>query len=277
LQQASDSKTSSGWLLICRRRGPALSGTPERTANDRYTGDPRGSSITALLTLNSGVIRSQFSPRFNVPQSVLDAGLRHARSRAPPKEITMSQLVGYARVSTTDQSLDRQLDELRAHGCERIFAEAASGKRGANRPEWDACLAHLRTGDALVVVELSRLGRNAGDLGRLLDHLGEHEIGLRILNLGVDTSTPAGRLIFTIVGAVAAMERELLIERTQSGLAAARARGRVGGRRRAFTPAQEREAQRLYDSGALTVDQIARAVGSSTTTVYRYITPNGHS
>jgi DNA invertase Pin-like site-specific DNA recombinase len=140
------------------------------------------------------------------------------------------QLIGYARVSTPDQSLERQLDELRALGCSRVFAEAASGKRGAHRPEWDACLAHLRPGDTLVVVELSRLGRNTGDLGRLLDHLDEHNIALRILNLGIDTRTPAGRLIFTLIGAVAAMERDLLIERTQSGLAAARARGRVGGR-----------------------------------------------
>ena len=179
--------------------------------------------------------------------------------------------IGYARVSTPDQSLDRQLDELRAHGCERVFAEAASGKRGAHRPQWEACLGHLRAGDTLVVVELSRLGRNVADLGRLLDHLDAHSIGLRILGLGVDTHTASGRLIFNVVGAVGEMERDLLIERTQSGLAAARARGRVGGRRRTFTPAQEREAQRLYDTRAMTVDQIARAVGSSTSTVYRYL------
>lgn len=179
--------------------------------------------------------------------------------------------IGYARVSTADQSLDRQLDELRAHGCQRIFAEAASGKRGARRPQWDACLAHLRGGDTLVVVELSRLGRNTGELGRLLDDLDQRGIGLTILNLGIDTTTPAGRLIFTIVGAVAAMERELLIERTNSGLAAARARGRVGGRRRSFSPEQEREAQRLYELQQLTAEQIAKAVGTSTSTVYRYV------
>jgi DNA invertase Pin-like site-specific DNA recombinase len=111
---------------------------------------------------------------------------------------------------------------------ERVFAEAASGKRFAHRPEWQACLAHLCAGETLAVVEVSRLGRNTGDLGRLLDDLDERGIGLQILNLGIDTTNPAGRLIFTIVGAVAAMERDLLIERTQSGLAAARARGRVG-------------------------------------------------
>jgi len=190
--------------------------------------------------------------------------------------ITMA-LIGYARVSTPDQSLDRQLDELHRHGCERVFSEAASGKRGAYRPQWDACRAHLRPSDTLVVVELSRLGRNTGDLGRLLEHLDEHTVGLKILNLGIDTRTPAGRLIFTIIGAVAAMERELLIERTQSGLAAARARGRIGGRRRTYSSAQQREAQRLYDTRQLTVEQVARAVGASTTTVYGYLAVDGRT
>ncbi len=180
-------------------------------------------------------------------------------------------MIGYARVSTPDQSLDRQLDELRAHGCERVFSEAASGKRGAHRPQWETCLGHLRAGDTLVVGELSRLGRNTGDLGRLLDMLDERQVGLKILNLGIDTATPAGRLIFTIVGAVAAMERELLIERTQSGLAAARARGRVGGRRRSYSFAQEREAQRLYNTREMTMEQIAKALGTSPSTIYRYL------
>jgi DNA invertase Pin-like site-specific DNA recombinase len=180
-------------------------------------------------------------------------------------------IFGYARVSTTDQSLERQLDQLRDHGCERTFSEAASGKRGAHRPQWDDCLGHLRSGDTLTVCELSRLGRNTGDLGRLLDDLDARQIGLIILNLGIDTKTPSGRLIFSVVAAVAEMERELLVERTQSGLAAARVRGRVGGRRRSFTLAQQREAQRLYDLREMTVDQIAGAVGSSTSTVYRYI------
>jgi DNA invertase Pin-like site-specific DNA recombinase len=180
-------------------------------------------------------------------------------------------VIGYARISTPDQLIDRQLDELTTHGCERIFHEAASGKRGAVRPQWDACLGHLRGGDTLVVTELSRLGRNTGDLGRLLDELDERHIALRILNLGIDTHTSGGRLIFSVVGAVAAMERHLLIERTQSGLAAARARGRVGGRRRSYTAQQEQQAQRLYDQRELTVDEIARVVGASPTTVWRYL------
>jgi len=181
------------------------------------------------------------------------------------------QKIVYARVSTPDQSLARQLDELKAHGCVCVFAEAASGKRGAHRPEWDRCLQHMRASDTLVVTELSRLGRNVGDLGRLLDHLEEKGVALEILNLGIDTRTAAGRLIFVIIGAVAEMERQLLVERTQSGLAAARVRGRVGGRRRSFTTAQQREAQRLYDLRVMTMEQIAAAVGSSPSTVYRYL------
>jgi DNA invertase Pin-like site-specific DNA recombinase len=183
----------------------------------------------------------------------------------------MAAVIGYARISTPDQLLDRQLDQLRENGCERVFAEAASGKRGANRPQWSACLSHLRSGDTLVVVELSRLGRNTGDLGRLLDDLADRGIELKILNLGADTGTASGRLVFTIIGAVAEMERQLLVERTQSGLAAARARGRHGGRRRSYTQAQEREAKRLYDTRQLTADQIAGAVGSSRSTIYRYL------
>ena len=179
--------------------------------------------------------------------------------------------IGYGRVSTAEQSLDRQADELRAAGCDRVFQEVASGRRGANRPEWQACLDHLRAGDTLMVVELSRLGRNVGDLGRLIDDLDEKGASLRILNLGIDTGTAAGRLIYTIVGAVAAMERELLIERTQSGLAAARARGRVGGRRQSITSAQIGKAQRLYDERRLTVPEIARVVGYSSATMYRYL------
>lgn len=180
-------------------------------------------------------------------------------------------LVGYARVSTSEQSLDRQVDELTSARCERIFEEAASGKRGADRPQWLACLAQLRTGDTLVVVELSRLGRNTGDLGRLLDDLEDQGVGLRILNLGVDTATPAGRLVYSIVGAVAAMERELLIERTKSGLSAARARGRVGGRRQSITAADIRKARQLREEGRLTMAEIARVIGYSPATVYRHL------
>ena len=176
-----------------------------------------------------------------------------------------------ARVPTADQSLDRQHDELTAAGCEQVLSETASGKWGATRPEWDACHRHLRIGDTSVAVELSRLGRNSGDLGALAEDLETRGVALCILNLGIDTGTPAGRLIYTISGAVAAMERDPLIEPTQSGVAAGRARGRLGGRKRSFTDRQLRTAQRTYDSREYPMGEIARAVGSTPSTVYRYI------
>lgn len=179
--------------------------------------------------------------------------------------------IGYARASTPDQNLDRQIDELTAAGCGRVFSEHASGKRGAARPEWDRCVDSLRQDDTLVVVELSRLGRNTGALGRLLDDLDGRGVSLQILNLGIDTRTPAGRLVYSIVGAVAAMERDLMIERTMSGLAAARARGRRGGRRQSITPAQILKAQQLYDERRLSMQEIARVIGYSAATLYRHL------
>lgn len=185
--------------------------------------------------------------------------------------------IGYARVSTKDQKLDRQLQELKAAGCQRIFSEKASGKKDAVRPQWDLCLASLRQGDRLVVVELSRLGRHTGKLSELCDELEARGVGLKILNLGVDTTTPAGKLIFTVVAAVATMERELMIERTMSGLAAARANNKVGGRRRSITDKQVKQAQELYDERRFTMVQIAAIVGVSPASLYRYLKIGGES
>jgi len=180
-------------------------------------------------------------------------------------------IVGYARVSTGEQNLDRQRDELLADGAEKVYEEVGSGKKGAPRPKWDEVLRNLRSGDTLVVTELSRLGRNTGQLGALVDELKEREIWLRILNLPLDTTTATGRLLYDVVGAVAAMERNLLIERTNSGLAAARARGRKGGRRRTTTKAQVAKAQDLYDKRELTISEIAAVIGVSPRTMYRYL------
>lgn len=185
--------------------------------------------------------------------------------------------IGYARVSTKEQILDRQLIELKAAGCDEIFKEKASGKKDAVRPEWDKCISKLRSGDTLVVCELSRLGRHTGKLRELTDELEDKGIGLKILNLGIDTTTPAGKLIFTIVAGVAEMERELLIERTHSGLAVARANGKYGGRRRSITDQQIKQAQDLYDERRFTMAQIARVVGVSPATLYRYVEVGGKS
>ena len=180
-------------------------------------------------------------------------------------------ILGYARVSTPDQSMVRQEDELVAAGVETIYSDVGSGKRDAPRPGWDECLRALRNGDTLVVTELSRLGRSTSQLSRLSDDLKDRGVALRILNLGIDTGTPAGKLVYSIIAAVAEMERDLLIERTNSGLAASRARGRKGGRKREFSPADVRKAQKLYDARELSVSDIARTMGVSRQTLYRYL------
>lgn len=178
--------------------------------------------------------------------------------------------IGYARVSTADQSLARQRDELKAAGCERVVDEVGSGKRGAARPAWDELRRALRPGDTLVVTELSRLGRSTAELAALLDELSDQGVALKVLGLGVDGSTAAGRLVLDILSAVAQMERALLVERTQSGLAAARARGRHGGRPARLTPAQRKRARQLHAAGAMTVDEICQALGGvSRSTLYR--------
>ena len=179
-------------------------------------------------------------------------------------------ILGYARVSGPGQVLDRQEDELRAAGADQVYSEVGSGKKGGKRPEWDQLLRSLRKGDTLMVTELSRLGRSTSQLAALLDNLEARGVTLNVLNLG-DTSTPSGRLVFRMVAAVAEMERDLLIERTHSGLAAARSRGRKGGRRRTFSAEQEKKAQKLYSERNLTVAEIAKCLGVSRATVYRYV------
>ena len=184
--------------------------------------------------------------------------------------------VGYARVSSEGQDLRRQIDELTAAGCDRIVEEKASGKHGARRPVWEALVdpatGHLRQGDRLTVVELSRLGRSTTQLTALLRDLTERGIGLRILTLGIDTSTPAGELIFTIIAAVAQMERDLIPERTRSALEAKRRRGkRVGGRRPTHRPEQVTRAMQMLDKGDLTSAEVARAVGMSRSRMYALV------
>ena len=139
------------------------------------------------------------------------------------------------------------------------------------RPVWDELGRSLRSGDTLMVTELSRLGRSTSQLSALADEFRDRGVALRILNLGIDTGTPAGKLVYSIIAAVAEMERSLLIERTNSGLAAARARGRSGGRRREFSPAAVRKAQEQYDRGEMSVTQIAKLAGVSRQTLYRYL------
>lgn len=174
--------------------------------------------------------------------------------------------IGYVRVSTIDQNLELQLDAVKAAGCEKVFEEKKSSVK--ERPEFEACLNYLRPGDTLVVWKLDRLGRQTKKLLELSEWLEENGIGLKILTLGVDTNTPAGKLYFTIMAGLAEMERELTIERTKAGLAAARSRGRVGGRK----PIEQSvidKANMMFEAG-MTVKDICTVLPLKPPTFYKY-------
>jgi len=183
-------------------------------------------------------------------------------------------LIGYARVSTADQKLDRQLDALKEAGCERIFEDVASGAK-AERPGLDRMLDTLREGDVVVIMKLSRLGRSLRHLVELVDDFRERGVGFRSLTEGFDTTTAGGRFVFSVMAAMAEFEREIIVERTRSGLAAARARGRVGGRKPVMTPRTVRMAAALMADRRNTVGEIAEELGVSRRTLYRYVRPDG--
>ena len=177
--------------------------------------------------------------------------------------------IGYARVSTRDQNLDLQTAALDKAGCARIFEETMSGAKRA-RPELERTLDHLRAGDTLVVWKLDRLGRSVKDLVELVGDLEKRGVHFQSVTDNIDTSTPAGRFFFHVMASLAQMERELLIERTRAGLDAARAQGRIGGRKRAMTQSKLESARKLLASGAAPRD-VAADLGVSVPTLYRWI------
>lgn len=181
--------------------------------------------------------------------------------------------VGYARVSTKDQSLNLQVDALQKAGCDQVFREVASGAKTA-RPVLDDLLSRLRAGDVLVIWKLDRLGRSLKHLVTLATELMEREIGLISLNDPIDTTTAQGRLIFNIFASLAEFERDLIRERTQAGLEAARARGRKGGRPRGLSKEAKQKAmaaETLYREGELSVQAICDQLGISKPTLYAYL------
>lgn len=182
--------------------------------------------------------------------------------------------VGYARVSTADQNPNLQLDALRSANCDRIFEERASGAQ-ADRPELARALDHLRDGDTFVVWRLDRLGRSLKDLVRIVNELEARGVGFQSLQESIDSTTPSGRLTFHIFASLAEFERELVRERTRAGLAAARSRGRRGGRPSVMTPKKLAVARALLkevDSdgkSAHTYESVAETIGVSRSTIYR--------
>ncbi len=179
-------------------------------------------------------------------------------------------LVGYARVSTDDQNLNLQRDALDQAGCEQIFEDQISGAK-SERLGLQQALQYARAGDSIVVWRLDRLGRSLKDLIEMVIQLESRGIGLKSLQEAIDTSSSSGKLIFHIFGALAEFERNLIRERTQAGLQAARARGRKGGRPNSLNKDKQALAVKLYDEKRHTVNQICEMMEVSKPTLYKYI------
>lgn len=177
-------------------------------------------------------------------------------------------IIGYARVSTDDQSLDSQTDALSVAGAERVFADKISGSRRA-RPELDKMLEQLRDGDVVTVAKYDRLARSLKDLLEIVEEIRARGAGFRSLAEDIDTTTPAGRLVFHVFASIAQFERDRISERTREGLASARKRGRIGGRPPALSPAQKDEVRRMRDEDHRAISEIARLFKVSERTVRR--------
>lgn len=179
-------------------------------------------------------------------------------------------LIGYARVSTQDQKPELQHDALAAAGCEKVFTEKASGAK-RERPELTAAVAYMRDGDTLVVWKLDRLARSMKQLIETVEGLEARGIGFRSLTEAIDTTTPGGKLVFHIFGALAEFERSIIRERTRAGLDAARARGRTGGRPKKLSEGDLRVARAMLADETITVEEVARQLRVSPATLYRHM------
>jgi DNA invertase Pin-like site-specific DNA recombinase len=183
--------------------------------------------------------------------------------------------IGYARVSTRGQNDDSQVDDLNAYGVDKLFIDHGVSGKHASRPELDKALTYLREGDVFVITRLSRAMRSLKDLLALADDLRDRGVGLVVINQAIDTTSPQGRLVFQILGALDEFQRELIVEGTNEGLAAARARGRVGGRKPKLGRRQINLARLMYaETGGdgkrtHTVADIAAELGVSRQTIYR--------
>ena len=185
-------------------------------------------------------------------------------------------LIGYARVSTHDQTLALQKDALEKAGCDRIFTDTVSGTK-VERKGLSEALSHLRSGDALVVWRLDRLGRSLRHLIDTITELHERGVGFKSLQENIDTTTSGGKLVFHIFGALAEFEREIIRERTQAGLASARSRGKVGGRPKALTAKEVQMLRNMAADTSLTVSDICKTLSIGRTTFHRYVKEAGEN
>src|SRR5260370_4604432 len=185
-------------------------------------------------------------------------------------ETIESMLIGYARVSTQEQTLDLQKDALEKIGCFKIFTDVISGAK-AERKGLEETLEYVREGDTLVVWRLDRLGRSLKHLIETITKLNNRKIGFKSITENIDTTTSGGKLIFHIFGALAEFERDIIRERTNAGLQAARARGRLGGRPKTLNPKKQSMAQALYNNKDNSIEEICKTLNISRSTLYRYI------
>ena len=179
-----------------------------------------------------------------------------------------TQRLGYGRVSTQDQNLEAQQDALKAAGADKVFIEKITGTK-ASRPELDKLREQMRQGDTLVITRLDRLGRSTKDLLAIASELEEKGVELEVLEQNINTTSVEGRFFFTVIAAMAEFEHSMMVARTKDGLAAARARGRLGGRKPKLTEAQKQQVKKLYDAKELTVREIAALFNITPPTVYR--------
>lgn len=190
-------------------------------------------------------------------------------------EAGSGMLVGYARVSTQDQRPALQLDALKKAGCGKVFTEQASGAQ-RERPRLQAALEYMRPGDTLIVWKLDRLARSMKQLIETVEGLEKRHIGFRSLTEAIDTTTAGGTLVFHVFASLAQFERSIIRERTRAGLAAARGRGRIGGRPPALSQQDLQQARALLKDREITVDQVAKRLGVGASTLYRHL-PGGRS
>ena len=181
--------------------------------------------------------------------------------------------IGYARVSTNDQNLDLQTDALKQAGCEKIFSDRGVSGAKAERPGLDKALNQIRKKDVLVIWKLDRLGRSLSHLLSTIEDLKQRGAHFASIQDGFDTSTASGKMVFSVIGAMAEYEKNLTRERTMAGLAAARARGRMGGRPKSLDASQVKVAIALAEAGKLTIKEICKQVGCSRSTYYRQVAP----
>jgi DNA invertase Pin-like site-specific DNA recombinase len=249
--------------------GSAVGGVPEnerlmiQTERPGFSVRREASDVLFAHLRNQGTIN---------PTMVGQSGT--GRGRAQPPKLSRGRSIGYARVSKYDQDLNLQIDALEKGGCrrDRIFVDKVSGTR-SQRPGLEACLKGLKAGDVLLVWRLDRLGRSMTHLVHLIEQLRDRGVGFRSLGDGaIDTTTASGELVFHIFSALAQFERRLIQERTKAGLAAARARGRKGGRRPIGShDPRVRTAQTMHQDKTMAVGDICKTLGISRSTFYRYL------